>query len=131
MTASELTVAFVSGGAADPVDIAKRQAEEEAKKAEEAAKAAAAAKAAPVKGGKAPAAVAVAEVKADDPEAPVASLDSAAHSILYKMYAKYWRRFSKNFTESVNAVSRRMDDFTNEELQWNLSWVKLTTALRN
>jgi hypothetical protein len=131
MSANELTVAFVLGGAADRPDSATRRAEEEAKKAEEAAKAAAAAKAAPAKGGKAPAAAPVADVKSDNPDAPVPSLDSAAHSTLYKMYAKYWRRFSKQFVESVNNVSQRMDAVSSEESQWNVSWVKLTSALRN
>ena len=131
MSANELTVAFVLGGAADRPDSATRRAEEEAKKAEEAAKAAAAAKAAPAKGGKAPAAAPVAEVKSDDPEAPVPSLDSVTHSILYKMYAKYWRRFSKNFSENVKAISQRIDKVVEEESQWNVSWAKLTSALRN
>ena len=131
MPASELTVEFVLGEAGDRPESAKRRAEEEAKKAEEAAKAAAAAKAAPAKGGKAPAAVPVAEVKSDNPDLPVASLDSAAHSVLYKMYSKYWRRFSKKFVEGVNVVSQRMDQVAAEETQWNLSWVKLTSALRN
>jgi hypothetical protein len=131
MSASELTVASVLGEAAGRPDSATRRAEEDAKKAEEAAKAAAAAKAAPAKGGKAPAAAPVAEVKSDNPDAPIPSLDSAAHSVLYKMYAKYWRRFSKKFVESVNVVSRRMDQVTNEESQWNVSWMKLTSALRN
>lgn len=130
MSASELTVAFVLGGAAERPDSATKRAEEEAKKAEEAAKAAAA-KAAPAKGGKGPAAAPVAEVKTDSPDSPVASLDSAAHSILYKMYAKYWRRFSKQFVESVNVVTQRMDEVAKEELQWNVSWAKLTSALRN
>ena len=133
MSANELTVAFVIGGAADRPDSATKRAEE--LKAEEAAKAAAAAaaaaKAAPAKGGKAPAAAPVADVKTDNPDAPVPSLDSAAHSILYKMYAKYWRRFSKHFVESVNSVSQAMDAVANEESQWNVSWVKLTSALRN
>jgi hypothetical protein len=132
MSANELTVAFVLGGAADRPDSATRRAEEEAKKAEEAAKAAAAAKAAPAaKGGKAPAAAPAADVKSDNPDAPIPSLDSAAHSTLYKMYAKYWRRFSKQFVESVNNVSQRMDTVASEESQWNVSWVKLTSALRN
>jgi len=130
MSASELTVAFVLGAAVRP-DSATRRAEEEAKKAVEAAKAAAAAKAAPAKGGKAPAAAPVAEVKSDDPEAPVPSLDSVTHSILYKMYAKYWRRFSKNFSENVKAISQRIDKVVEEESQWNVSWAKLTSALRN
>ena len=48
MSASELTVAFVLGGAAERPDSATKRAEEEAKKAEEAAKAAAAKAAPPV-----------------------------------------------------------------------------------
>jgi hypothetical protein len=131
MSASELTVVFVLGGTAGRPDSATKRAEEEAKKAEEAAKAAAAAKAAPAKGAKAPAAAPVAEVKTDNPDAPISSLDSAAHSVLYKMYAKYWRRFSKTFAESVKVISQRMDQVADEEMQWNVSWVKLTSALRN
>jgi hypothetical protein len=131
MSANELTVAFVLKGGADRPDSATRRAEEEAKKAEEAAKAAAAAKAAPAKGGKAPAAASAADVKTDNPDTPIPSLDSAAHSMLYKMYTKYWRRFSKQFFESVNNISQQMDAVANEESQWNVSWVKLTSALRN